>query len=301
MKNPVRIYLILGITFFGCVKEIPYKDNPDIPKLPVFHLFIGNDSLVQAECMQSAGVFESVKYIDGSTILAQQNNSAPVPGISGGNGRYLFSGLKFKSGDIFRLDVGISGYSPFGLEGKVPNKTIIEKIDTGRVLIPGLGISYYLDIRFTDSALYDNYYRIQVYKISYKYSLNNQGQRTDSTKSRELISIYSNALPVAENNFNNYSSREILFSDATVNGVQNTLRIHTTEKLMPASKEKPLMLEIHLQNVEKTLYQYFNTRNAHIWQQQSISQVPGAVIGNLPGTLGVAGAYSEDVKMIQLK
>lgn len=301
MKNRMLLYIMLVFMLTGCVKEIPYNGNPDIPKLPVFHLFIGSDSSVQAECMQSAGMFETVKYIDGSTILAQQNNNAPVPGIQAGNGRYIFPGMKYKSGDIFRLDVGISGFSPFGLEGKVPNKIIIEKTDTGRVLIPGLGISYYMDFRFTDSALYDNYYRFQVYKISYKYSLNNQGQKTDSIKIRELISIYSSALPVAENNFNNYSSREILFSDATINGVQNTMRIHTTEKLMPTAQEKPLLLEIHLQNVEKTLYQYFNTRNAHIWQQQSISQVPGAVIGNLPGTLGVAGAYSEDVKIIQLK
>jgi len=300
MSRKILYIAVLVLSFTACIKEIPYQPDNNIPKLPVLHIFISPDSVVTADCNISTGVFASAQTIDNAVFLLQQNDSIPTNAVAMGTGDYKFPGLNYKAGDIFRLDATIPGFPAFGLEGKIPNSIIIEKADTGRLLVPGSGNSFFINITFTDSALYDNFYRLQIFKISMKYKYNNNGFIIDSFISKDIISIYSTELPVAENNFNNYSSREINFSDATFNGVKSSLLFYTADKLLPGKMEKPMKLEVHLQNIDKSLYQYFNTRNAHIWQQQSISQVPGAVLGNLPGALGVAGAYTEDVVLLDL-
>jgi hypothetical protein len=79
------------------------------------------------------------------------------------------------------------------------------------------------------------------------------------------------------------------------------IEFYTTDPLAKTTKERPVSIEFHFEYISKSLYEFYNTRNAHIWQQQSISQLPGMIKGNVPGAYGVVGAYTSDFKLIQLK
>ena len=118
---------------------------------------------------------------------------------------------------------------------------------------------------------------------------------------KEIIALFSDDQAATDNNYNNYSSREVLLSDATFNGISKAIALYTTDPLAKTVGERPVSIEFHLENISKSLYEFYNTRNAHIWQQQSISQLPGNIIGNVPGILGVIGAYSADLRRLKLK
>lgn len=113
--------------------------------------------------------------------------------------------------------------------------------------------------------------------------------------------MFSDDLAAAENDYNNYTSREVVFSDATFNGVFKYIVFYTSDPLRNTTNERPLNIEFHLENISKSLYDFYNTRNAHIWQQQSISQLPGKIKGNVTGAYGVVGAYTGDYRRVSLK
>jgi hypothetical protein len=54
-----------------------------------------------------------------------------------------------------------------------------------------------------------------------------------------------------------------------------------------------------IENLDVDLYNYYNSRNAHLWQQSSIIQTPTQVQGNLGSVFGVIGAYSVDAFTIK--
>lgn len=218
-----------------------------------------------------------------------------------GNGIHRFSSKVLRASDSFLFRGSISGGLPFSIACSMPNAISINTIDTTRKLIPGIGRAFNVIVGFNDDAVADNFYRCILYKHSYKYVYDYTGKLTDSFLKKEIIALFSDNPAAMENNYNTYSSREVLISDGTINGMSKLIEFYTTDPLAKNTEERPLSIEFHLENISKSLFEFYNTRNAHIWQQQSISQLPGMIKGNVPGAYGVVGAYTSDFKLIQLK
>jgi hypothetical protein len=217
-----------------------------------------------------------------------------------GKGKYYFLNNPFQPRDSFRI-YGSDGLYSFFVRGRVPSRIVLNVTDTQTVLIPGIGPSFALDISFTDSAIDDNFYRLFLRKYFMQYTLDKNGNRTDSVMRTKILEIKGSEFPFIQNNFNNYTSSEILFNDATFNGTTPVYRIYTPGKMWGDASVRNLKLEVILENIEKPLFEYYNTRNAHLWQQQSISQLPGNINGNIVAGYGVAGAYTKSVKVISFE
>lgn len=298
-KRKLYIWGLMAMLLSACVKEIPYPPVTGVPDLPVVHLYLSPDSSLRATCFRLAGLPDADRP-EGNASLSLFRNGLPLGNATyAGAGIHVFSGNSFVSGDSFRLAGNIAGKTDFTVRGRIPNAIRISGSDTGRQPVPGVGQAFTFRLKFTDSALYSNYYRVFVRKVFRSYIYDYKGDLADSILKSEIISVYSTELPAIENNFNNYTSREVLFTDATFNGVRQEMVFYTTDRLRRTRLEKPLYLEIFLENLEKPLYHYYNTRNAHIWQQQSISQIPGVLQGNIPGAYGVvAASVSDKVRIV---
>lgn len=282
------------------MKEIPYPAVTSVPDLPVLHLYLSPDSGLRATCFRLAGLPDPDRPEPNAVLSLYRNSLPKADAVYTGQGIHAFPGNGFLPGDSFRLTGSIAGKTDFTVRGRIPNAVYISGLDTGRQPVPGVGQAFTFRLKFTDSAVYANYYRVFARKVFRSYIYDYKGDLADSIVKTEIISVYSTELPAIENNFNNYTSREVLFSDATFNGVRKEMVFYTTDRLRKTKKEKPLYLEVYLENLEKPLYQYYNTRNAHIWQQQSISQIPGILQGNVKGAYGVVGAYVSDVNRLNL-
>jgi hypothetical protein len=299
MKKPLFWIGIMGLAS-GCIKEFPLKTKDQVDPLPVFHMYLEPDSNVEASFAHVTGITKPMQVEDAATISIYRNGTLLGTLASQGSGMYALPSTAFKPRDSFRVMASDAG-SNFEVRGRVPSRLVIEKADTGTNLIPGFGPAFCIDsLVFTDSAVDENYYRLYVRRNFYQYKLDGMGNITDSTYKSEMLSIFGSALPIILNNFNNYTSKEILFSDATLNGTRVGFLIYSTEQVYSSKATRAVNLEVVLENINKQLFDYYNTRNAHLWQQQSIAQLPGVIEGNIPGGYGVIGAFTYTRRVINL-
>jgi hypothetical protein len=294
-------YIALLLVLVSCRRELQYVQDKRIPDLPVVHAFICPDSALNVNCRTLAGLLTEDEPITQASFSFVQNGLPAFQSSYSGSGIHQFPRFTIKAGDSFAFYGLINNSKNISLKGKVPNKITIASADTSSRLIPGVGVAFSVELKFIDSAAYANYYRVYLQKISVVYKFDSSDKIIDSSTRVEFIPVYSSSLPAIQNNFNNYTAREVLFSDATFNGVSQTMLLYTTDKLVRTRKEVPLSIDVVIENIDRALYAYYNTRNAHLWQQQSISQIPGVVQGNLTGALGVVGAYTQQRVKIHFK
>jgi hypothetical protein len=284
----------------GCIKEIPYNSDYLKTPLPAVHCFITPDSILTADCRLTAPFGSKDMPIGNAFFSIIKSNTTKDTTIYTGNGIHLFGSNSLKSGDTFVFRGYVNGYK-FDISEIIPKQVFIKNFDTIRQLIPGIGRAFSVAVRFDDDAAFENYYRCYLYKTAYRYIYDYTGKLSDSFLQKDIISLYSDDLAATDNDYNNYSSRELLFSDATFNGVNKYMVLYTSDPLLKTPAERPVSIEFHLENISKSLFNFYNTRNAHIWQQQSISQLPGKIMGNVPGAFGVVGSYTADFRSFVLK
>lgn len=300
MRKTMWIWIGLMLAFSGCIKEFPLKTKGQVAPSPVFHMYLEPDSSIRASFAHVTGITSAASQEKGATIVIYRNGALLGSLFPDGNGKYSLATPGFKPRDSFLMTAS-DGVNAFEIKGRVPSRVVIERADTGTNLIPGIGPAFCIDsLLFTDSAADDNFYRLYLRRNFYQYKFDAGGNLIDSTLTSELMSIFSSAFPIIQNNFNNYTSKEILFSDATLNGTHLALLIYTTGNIYSNKGSRAVNLELVLENINKQLYDYYNTRNAHLWQQQSIAQLPGIIQGNIPDGYGVVGAFTRTRRVINL-
>ncbi|MFN4914276.1 MAG: DUF4249 family protein [Sphingomonadales bacterium] len=295
------LHTAISVILSACVKEIPYNPEMNSGPVPAVHCFITPDSILTADCRLTAPFGSKDMPLKAAKFTLFSGGQKRDSTDYTGNGVHRFRSNSLKAGDSFVFSGRVSGMKPFDIRGKVPNAISIDAFDTSRMLVPGTGRAFSINMRFNDPAAFENHYRCYLYKTSFKYIYDYTGILTDSFLKSELISLFSDDPVAIQNNYNNYSSREVIFSDATFNGVNKQMVFYTSDPLLKTARERPVGVSFHLENISKSLFNFYNTRNAHIWQQQSISQLPGRITGNIPGGYGVAGAYTRDFRSVALK
>lgn len=293
----IFLFTFLTVLLQSCIKEVPLISIDKVEPKPVFYMFINPDSSLQSFFGQASGITESEVKIDNATVNLFQNGTLQGNMVAAGSGRYFIGPNKFKPRDSFAV-TGTDGVHTFTVKGKIPTKPVIISSDTQTLLIPGLGPAFAIDLTFADSAIDDNYYRLSLKRTWYAYKLDKNLKRIDSTLKTAFINIAGSELAYIQNNYNNYTSKEIIFSDATFNGTIPKHRFYTSQAIHETMLNKTISLELIFENFDKPLFDYYNTRNAHLWQQQSITQIPGVILGNIPGGYGIVAAYSSVSRVI---
>lgn len=282
--------ILASLVLFSCLDEVPLLSNDDTPQVIVVHSFINPDSSLNVNIAKVSNLNEPYIWIPDAIVSLKRNksDSSKFSYFSGGN---YVSNIQISHNDSAYLAINHSLYQNV-IAIKVPSKVIIKQVDTFRSLIGTVGKTRVYRIYFKDSAYNKNYYRLYGVRNFKKYTLDKNGNRIDSLRSSERISLGGNELAFLRNSYNAYTTKEILFSDETFNGVAAKFEVFETLIKFNSPTFFTESIDIYLENISVSMYDYLNTRNAHLWQQNSITQLPSNVKGNLGIAYGVFGAYS---------
>ena len=294
------LLLFISITMFACVTEIKVPSSTQTAKGPVVKVILTPDSTIIAYCSKVVDItspFYAETQAD-ATIKTGYNTKLQAFSLLK-PGQYIWkSDLVAKDSFYFHY---ANSEDTFEVIDRLPTKIVISKIDTSTQLIPGIGNTQTFNIHFKDSALYANFYRLYVIQKVQKFTLNAAGNITDSTVVFEKMKIDGTELPFLRNSYNSYTDKELLFDDETFNGVEANFEFYNLTPIANSKTQKLISLSIILENTTESLFNYYNTEAAHIWQQQSITQIPGMVKSNIPNGYGVIGGFTADVFTILYK
>ncbi|MDA1182117.1 MAG: DUF4249 family protein [Bacteroidetes bacterium] len=292
--NIPKIYrmLFMALACQGCITEIPLPNEAQVYLGPVVHLYIQADSVIVADCSEVASIIGTVKPETAAQMTLYTKHNGKKNFIQSIPGRYLYTGQPLKARDSFWMDYQKATIS-FSIAGLVPSNIALIGVDSLLKTIPGIGPTQAYVVHFKDSAIDKNYYRLESYRQVKRYIRNTTGQVIDSSILWELMKIDGTSLPFLRNNYNVYTDKEILFTDETFNGVQSNLTVYNLLPFSNGLNEKTLAVKLILENLSLPLYQYYNSRAAHLWQQKSITQLPMPQNGNIPNGYGVLGAFTK--------
>jgi hypothetical protein len=105
-------------------------------------------------------------------------------------------------------------------------------------------------IYFKDSAYKTNYYRIYGVRHYKKYTIDAVLGKVDSFLYEDKLPIGGTEVCFLRNSYNNYTTKEILFSDEIINGTESMLEFYET---LPRSVSNSIVLyqiDIYLENVD---------------------------------------------------
>lgn len=299
MRTKLLLPPLLWILIFsGCITEIPLPNENITPKGSVIHLYMQPDSILILKTAQVVGILDNTFRPSNATIDISKNHEASTRFLWYAEGVFTNPYTILKARDSFSIKY-VSDIDSFSITGQLPSEIHIIKVDTSTDIISGIGSTQSFVIKFKDSALDRNYYRIWAKRKVIIYLRNASHQIIDSTISWKTMKIDGTDLNFIRNNYNNYTDEEILFSDDNFNGVTNSFKVYNLLPFANSKTEKTMAVIITVENINASLYQYFNSRAAHIWQQKSITQLPGQLQGNIPNGYGVIGGLTKDEWLIQ--
>jgi hypothetical protein len=278
---------------------VPIVQNSDSPKSLVIHSFIHPDSFLNATVSEVSKITSFYSWINNAnlTIFSKSKGLFAFNGI--GNGTYKLN-QNFLPNDSLKFQINHALLNDI-ISIKIPSRIHIKRLDTFTTLISNVGKTKAYHIYFKDSAYNINYYRIYGVRHFKKYTIDAVLGKVDSFLYEDKLPIGGTEVCFLRNAYNNYTTKEILFSDEIINGTDSKLEFYET---LPRSISNSIILyqiDIYLENIDVNIFNYLNSRNAHIWQQNSITQLPISVIGNIANGFGVIGGYTNDVIKIKLK
>lgn len=292
-------YCFLFFCLQSCIDEVPIVQNSDSPKSLVIHSFIHPDSFLNATVSEVSKITSFYSWINNAnlTIFSKSKGLFAFNGI--GNGTYKLN-QNFLPNDSLKFQINHALLNDI-IPIKIPSRIHIKRLDTFTTLISNVGKTKAYRIYFKDSAYNTNYYRIYGVRHFKKYTIDAVLGKVDSFLYEDKLPIGGTEVCFSRNAYNNYTIKEILFSDEIINGTDSKLEFYET---LPRSISNSIILyqiDIYLENIDVNIFNYLNSRNAHIWQQNSITQLPISVIGNVANGFGVIGGYTNDVIKIKLK
>ncbi len=291
MNKLVFIGFLL-VCFTSCVKKI--DNRSDTPKIQAYfvHAFICPDSTTSLQVGKVSGITEPTEFIDDAMIeLFNPSKGKRWTLLGKKQGKYV-ANCEVNFNDSVSVEIALKT-GKIQKRIKIPNAVKIQKVVQYTTTISFIGPTLAYKISFKDSAYTDNFYRIYVKQIRRKFFDNG-----DSLDVVEQVPISGDELPFLRNIYNNYTTKELLFSDETFNGLKNDFEIYERIPGLKAG-EKIISSTVYIENLDLALFTYYNSRNAHLWQQSSIIQTPTQVQGNLGTVFGVVGGYSIDSYLVK--
>jgi hypothetical protein len=281
----------------SCVKEVELDTRDQTPDLLVFHGYWHADSLIRVELGKVAPITSSGIKVNDAEIFVKINDVLSGKMMALGNGEYELPNVKIRANDRVNLNFKY-GSIDINKTLKVPSNVVIKRVDTFQSVVGFIGKTPTFRINFKDSAYNKNAYVLNLWEKRRFYVRNAQGTIVDSTDREFKVAIEGNELPFLRNRFNEYTTKEILFDDLVFNGLDNGFEFYMSAPELNNSG-KLLERRVVLENIDKELFDFWNLRNAHLWQQNSITQTPTVVKGNLGSCLGVWGLLNSDQWIIK--
>lgn len=292
-------YCFLFIGLQSCIDEVPITQITDSPKSLVIHSFIHPDSFLNTTVSEVSEITSAYNWINDANLTILSKSKGLFSINSNGNGKYALN-QNFLPNDSLLFQVKHSLLNDI-IPIKIPSRIHIKRLDTFTTLISNVGRTKAYRIYFKDSAYNTNYYRIYGVRHFKKYTIDAVLGKVDSFLYEDKLPIGGTEVCFLRNNYNNYTTKEILFSDEIINGTESRLEFYETLPRSVSNSIALYQIDIYLENIDVNIFNFLNSRNAHLWQQSSITQLPANVKGNITNGFGVVGGYTNDVIRIKLK
>ena len=288
MRNFI-VGILLALSLPSCVKELDISDVDQNNTQVYAFAFFNPDSVGKVSIGRIQGITQPFSWVDTAKVLVENTVSGEVQSFASvGNGDYQSSKFTFETSDSLLLSFSL-GLTEYHVMERVPEDISIEKVETYPFIANFVGRTTAFSIRFKDSAAAKNHYRIWINEAFWEYELDEDGEVSDSTLVSQIMPISGTELPFIRNEYNVYTNKELLFTDETFNGLNTSLVVYRNAPNDQTIRR--LYFDVYLENLSPSLFHYYNDRNAHLWQQNSITQLPTAVEGNWGNAYGVFGIY----------
>ena len=294
-----QLWFYIVITFGGiltsCIKEVPVDVSDEKPDAYFLNAFLCADSQARVQVGKVSAITESYNYISDATVsLIANGNRFPLSYDK--DGWYASSAFIFNGNDSICVEM-VHGARGVSRELKAPSKLQIQTVQTFPLVVGFVGRTVGFRLFFKDSAFNDNFYRLRVDETYWLYKKDGEGNNIDSVLQSRKLPISGDDIAYLRNPYNVYTNRELLFSDVTFNGLRTGLEFYRASA--QPNDERTESYRVVLENLHPDLYHYYNDRNAHLWQQSSITQTPTKVEGNIEGVYGVFGLYQLDDYLVR--
>jgi hypothetical protein len=284
------IVFSFGGILTSCIKEVPVDVGDEKPDAYFLNAFLCADSQARVQVGKVSGITESYNYVTDATVSLISNGKR-FPLAYDKDGWYVSPSIVLDANESVRVDV-VHGTRGLSQELRAPSRLQIQTIQTFPLVVGFVGRTVGFRLFFKDSAYNDNYYRLWVQESYWLYKKDTKGNKIDSLLQSRKLPISGDDIAYLRNPYNVYTNRELLFSDVTFNGLRTGLEFYRASA--QPEDERTESYRVVLENLHPDLYHYYNDRNAHLWQQSSITQTPTKVEGNIEGVYGIFGLYQVD-------
>lgn len=295
----IHILLCLCLILSSCEENYVVPIQNQAPEGQVVKVILEPNESIFAYCTRATGITQP-HFLETDISIQVQN-----PKLTNTNYfNFVESGTfqwncTLKPRDSFKITY--QGFlDTFTVADKIPAAITIQSVDTSTEIVPGIGKTQVFTVRFRDSAIDKNWYQLIAKRQFIRYSYTKGiSIPSDSQIITETMRIDGNELPFIRNTYNSYTNKSILFSDEIFNGVNAKFQFHNLKPWPSNSVERTISVEIKLENLSQPLYNYLNTEAAHLWQKQSVTQLPNPLFTNVPNGYGIIGSKTSDKKSIQ--
>ena len=296
MKKLGIISFLFTMIYTSCVKELEYPNNQNLEVNAALHAFLNPDSISLLQLSEVVNITENIVGIDNANIEILNITSGDKSiMLHSKNGSYI-GNISISPNDILSLAINWNN-KEYAAQTFVPNKPILDTAFSGLTFVGSVGYTRVFNFTLKDLAASNDYYRLYLMTKKMVYTLDANNTVIDSNIVLEKSSISGDEIGFIRNTYNNYTTKELLFSDESFNGLTTAFEFYLT-KPENESNSRVIQHRIVVENLPVELYDYYNSRNAHLWQQSSITQSPTPLIGNIPNMYGVFAAYNLSDYMI---
>jgi len=290
MRKLGIIGLIFSMIFNSCVKELEYPNNQSLESNVALHAFLNPDSIDVIQLSKVVNITEDIVGIDNANIeLLNLSSGDKTIMVHKTDGAYN-GNITIAQNDVLSLTVNWNNIQ-YTAQTYVPVKPIIDTVSSKLNFVGSIGFTRVFNFTLKDIAASTDYYRLYLITQKVVYTLDANSEVIDSSIVWEKSSISGDEIGFIRNSYNNYTTKELLFSDESFNGLTTSLEFYLT-KPENETNSKLIQHRIVVENLPIELFDYYNSRNAHLWQQSSITQSPTPLRGNIPNMYGVFAAYN---------
>lgn len=276
--------------YTSCVKELDYPNNQSLEVNAALHAFLNPDSVSLIQLTEVVNITENIVGIDNANIEILNISSGDKTSILHSKDGFYSGNITIAPNDLLSLSVNWNN-KQYTAQTIVPIKPILDTASSKLNFVGSIGYTRVFNFTLKDLAASNDYYRLYLMTEKMVYSLDANNSVVDSSIIWEKSSISGDEISFIRNSYNSYTTKELLFSDESFNGITTTFEFYLT-KPENESNSRLIQHRIVVENLPVELYDYYNSRNAHLWQQSSITQSPTPLSGNIPNMYGVFAAYN---------
>lgn len=296
------------LCIISCKKDLPYPDI-DKEKLMVLNGMISPESGVNVHLSENCHIADAnclQKNIENAEVnLMDENGTLLTTLTHQSDGFYAAESFTVEANKTYKIEAKSNGFETVFAEQKTPNTFACLVDNPSDNEIEDFEV-FLFDVTIEDKQDESNYYLID----GWVDILNGEHDNEDVDEVSGYIFPHTGFLTIdinAENkemvgivNYEVYPLDYIFITDENLNGQDYSFTFGLHELDIRSNPNFELEAHISVKSVSKEMYEYFKSITLNKLTNSSIISEPVPILSTIQNGLGVFGAYSEQIFIIEL-